>query len=432
VGLFSGPRPGSATNGELDKVLHGGPGVDMQQLRAFFGISSWTDLIPLRPGTNPNALPVVTPDQAMRNSAVWACLRLRADLVSTLPINVYRQARMPDGSSVDLPVTTPMVLRYPGGAQCGICEWAYSTQVDLDRVGNTVGLIQQRDGNGLPLMIELFPTQVVTINTANHGRTITSYKLDGTTYAPADIWHEKAFTTSGIPVGLSPVAYASLVLGRWASIEQFATSWFTGGAVPRARLQNTAKKINSVEATAVKEAWRAAIAVGEPFVHGNDWSYDLIQAEQASNDWLTAQNASVLDVARYFGCPADMIDAEMSSAGTKITYANITQKNLEFLVLHLRPAIRRREWALSTLTQAPRYVKFDVEDFLAMDPVTRATYLKTLIDARVLAPDEARETLDRTPFTQDQIDQLLMFFPPKGATPAGAGSPSPAAITPGG
>jgi len=76
----------------------------------------------------------------------------------------------------------------------------------------------------------------------------------------------------------------------------------------------------------------------------------------------------------------------------------------------------------------PRYVKLDVEDFLAMDPETRATWLKTLIDARVISPDEAREVIDRQPFTQAQIDQLLTFFPPKAPSPVAPKPAGPAAI----
>src|SRR5215831_17536094 len=125
MGLFSGPRRGSSvtpTHAELDRILAGtSGGVDMQQLRSFFGISSWTDLIPRRPGTSATALPVVTPDMALRNSAVWACLRLRADLVSTLPINTFRTVRLPDSTTIDVAAPTPPVLRYPGGEKVGIC-----------------------------------------------------------------------------------------------------------------------------------------------------------------------------------------------------------------------------------------------------------------------------------------------------------------------
>jgi HK97 family phage portal protein len=381
----------------------------MQQLREFFGITNWTDLLPIRASMAQSGHPYVSPDTALRNSAVWACLRLRADLLSTLPLTVFRKARMDDGSQVNIEVTTPQVLVTPGG-RVSLPEWLYSSQVDLDRVGNAIGIIRERDGNGLPARIDLQLSQTVSILT--HDNQITGYRIGNAVYNPGDIWHEKQFTVAGLPVGLSPLAYAAWTLGRWQSVEQFAIGWFSGGGVPRARLQNVAKKIDAGDATVVKEAWRAAIAVGEPFVHGSDWTYDLIQAQQASTDWLESQNASVLDVSRFFGAPADMIDAIVMNT-TRITYANVTQRHLQFLITHLRPAIRRREWNLSTLTQSPRFVKLDADDLLQMDPATRADYLKTLIDGRICAPSEAREFMGKPPFTQAQIDELLLFYPPK-------------------
>jgi HK97 family phage portal protein len=423
VGVFSGPRIGDTTAGsttDLERILHGGPGVDMQQLREFFGISSWTDLIPVRPGLAGNTLPTVTEDRALRNAAVWSCLRLRADIISTLPVKVTRTAQVA-GIPVSFDVATPPMLVFPGGEKVGIQEWLYSSQIDLDRVGNSIGIITERNGLGLPARIDLQLTQTCKAQMKNN--VITSYRIGPKVYDPADIWHEKQFTVAGLPVGLSPVAYAAVVLGRHVSIETFAQGWFQGGAVPRARLRNTMKKVAPAEATRVKEAWRAAVAIGEPFVHGADWEYDFIQAAEASADWLEAQRAGVLDVCRFFGCPADMIDAEVNS-GTRITYANVTQRHLQFLVTHLRSAIRRREFALSQWTQAPRQVCLDADDLLSMDPSTRATYLKTLIDGRMLAPDEGRAFEGRPPFTPAQIDQLNMFFPPKTA-PVAAGPPKP-------
>ena len=49
----------------------------------------------------------VTPSTALRHSAVWACRRLRGDLVSTLPIDVFR---IVDGVQVEMskPKTFPL------------------------------------------------------------------------------------------------------------------------------------------------------------------------------------------------------------------------------------------------------------------------------------------------------------------------------------
>ena len=83
----------------------------------------------------------VTNETALRNSAVWACLRLRADLMSTFPIDVYRYV---NGIQVEVP--KPPVLVAPGGSEVGIKEWMYSTEFDLDRGGNCFGIITERTG----------------------------------------------------------------------------------------------------------------------------------------------------------------------------------------------------------------------------------------------------------------------------------------------
>jgi len=405
VGLFAGAPPRELGNGQQQRQLSG----------QLWGIGSVRDLIPPR-GVTSTRRPFVSADTALQHSAVWACLRLRADLVSTLPLGVWRYG--PDGQ-LRITVPTPTVLLQPGGPKCRRPEWMFSSQFDLDRVGNVIGLISERDGNGFPARIDLQRTADCTI--LLKGNQITGYRVGPALYRPEDVWHEKQYTVPGIPIGLSPVAYAALTIGKYLSIEEFALTWFAGGGVPRARLRNTQKKIVGKEATIVKEAWNAAISAGEPFVHGMDWEYDLIQAQQASSDWLEGEKSSVLDVARYFGCPADLIDAVVS-AGTRITYANVTQRHLQFLITHLGPAIARREDALTQLTAAPRNVGLDTDALLRLDPSSRAAYLKTLIDGRMLAPSEARAMDGRPPFTQAQMNEFLTFWPPKaapiGATPA--------------
>lgn len=43
---------------------------------------------------------VVTNETALRHSAIWACLRLRANLVSTMPVDLFRRV---DGIQVEVP-----------------------------------------------------------------------------------------------------------------------------------------------------------------------------------------------------------------------------------------------------------------------------------------------------------------------------------------
>jgi HK97 family phage portal protein len=373
----------------------------------FWGINTPADLIPRRAGgAAPAVVPYVNDTVALRHSAVWAALRLRADLISTLPVDVFRKVQLVPGETpIQIEAPKTPVLINPGGERIGLVEWLYSSQVELDRSGNSIGIIREVDGAGFPARIDLQPSSICAVGVV--AGELNYYRIAGKKYPVNQIWHERQYTTSGCHVGLSPVMNAAYTIGEYFSVQDFVTAWFTGGAVPRARLKNTEKKLVAKEATVVKEAWRAAIAMGEPFVHGTDWEYELIQAEQASADWLEAMRFSNADIARFFGVPADLIDAAVSSK--TITYASITERNLQFLIMNLGPAIIRRETALSSLLPRPRYVKFNSDAILRMDPASRAEMIKTRIESYVLAPSEGRALEDLPPFTASQLEEFATF-----------------------
>lgn len=363
----------------------------------------------------------VTPDSALRHSAVWACLRLRADLVSSMPVDVYRRVQ---GIQVEVPA--PPVLVTPGGIAVGIREWMYSTQVDLDRSGNCFGLITERsgvmgpDGRGVPARIDLLSLSDVVVRA--NGAQITKFVVAGTEYDPWDVWHEKQYTVAGLPLGLSPVAYAAWTIEESLNAQQFAREWFAGGAIPMAELTNTAKTIDAKQARIAREAFNAAVSTGDLFVHGSDWEYKPIQAVASQSAFIEARQYGTADIARFFGCPGDMIDA--AASGSSVTYANITQRNLQFLIMHLGPAVARREDAFSRfLVSNPRYVKLNSDSLLRMDPAARAAMFKLQIDSRTLTPSEARAYEERAPLTEAQYAEFDRLFGSR--NPAPATTPTP-------
>lgn len=387
-------------------------------------ITSAEDLLVASRGQRTGTGIHVTPDTAMRHSAVWACLRLRADLVSVMPVDVYRKV-----NGIQVEVAKPPVLVTPGGARVGIKEWMYSSQVDLDRAGNVFGIITERsgvigpDGRGLPARIDLVALGDVTIRAT--GSEITKFVIGGVEYEPWEIWHEKQYTVAGMPLGLSPVAYAAWTIEESLNAQQFARDWFAGGAVPMAELKNTAKTIDKPAAKVAKDEFRAAVSNGDLFVHGNDWEYKPIQAVASQSAFIEARQYGLSDIARFFGCPGDMIDAAVS--GSSITYASITQRNLQFLIMHLGPAVGRREDAFTRgMTPGPRFVKLNADVLLRMDPEARARTIATQITSRTLTPSEARALEERAPLTEDQYAEFDRLFGARTTTPttAATGVPS--------
>jgi len=356
---------------------------------------------------------LINGDTARRHSAVWACRRLRGDLISTLPIDAYRMI-----GGLEIEVAKPPMLVNPGGEKVNILEWLYSTQDDLDGFGNTFGLITARNALGLPARIDLVPVESVTVRVRNSE--LVKYLIGGREYEPSEVWHEKQFTKAGSHVGLSPIMYGALSISSGLSAAEFAANWFNDGAVPTAMLKNTAKTLKSGEATLVKNRFKAAVANHDLFVAGADWDYKMLAVPQNQATFIDLMSYSVVDIARFFGAPADMIDAAVS--GQSITYASISQRNLQLLIMNVGPAIVRREAAMSTWLPRGQRVRLNSDALLRMDPETRQKVISGKLADYSMTNDEARALDNKPPLTDEEIARMhLIYGPPKtAATPTGA------------
>lgn len=346
----------------------------------------------------------VTRETALKHSAVWASCRLRADLISTMPCDVYRKVL-----GLDIEVPKPAVLVAPGGEDWDYVDWMWASQFDQDLVGNSVGLITERFANDLPSRIELVPSHVVSVR---QERTEDTYhwRIDGKRYERRDVWHEKAFPVPGFVLGLSPIAYAAWSIGEAMSMQEFAIKWFSNGGVPKAHLRNTERKLAPGEAEIIQARHEATMRTGSVFVTGSNWEYDLVSASQAGTEFIEGRALTLTDIARYFGVPGDLIEAHARSGGGKINYANVTQRNLQFLIMHLGPTIVRREKNLSKVLPAPRFVKLNADALLRLDPETREKVLRSKLESKQITITEARELENRAPYTPEQEAEVEKWF----------------------
>lgn len=352
----------------------------------------------------------VSRDRALRNSAVWACLALRADLISSMPVDVFRRS-----GGVQIEQTKPPVFVKPGGKAWRWDEFVYASQWDLDSAGNTVGIIVARDGLGLPAVIDLVNIDDVTF--IGRGSTITKVRVGRDTYAYDQVWHETQYRLAGSPVGLSPIAYAARSINNHLSAQEFAEEWFGNSTVPGGHLKNTAKTLNKKQAATVKENFKATVQAGDVWVSGSDWEYSMLSAKASESSFLELMDASVVDVCRYLRVPGDTIDAP--ARGSSITYANITQRNLQLLIMNLGPAIDRREraWSAGLLPQ-PRYAKLNPNALLRMDLKTRYESYKLGVDARFLPPSRILDLENQPPLTPEEEAEFARLFPNKAPAPA--------------
>lgn len=357
----------------------------------------------------------VTSDSARRHSAVWACLRLRADLISTLPVDTFRRSR--DG--YDMEVKSPPIITEPGGPECLSTEWRYSSQIDLDGTGNCFGWITHFDSAGRPGQIDLISSDIVTVRVAEGQR---RYRFNGEDVPPERVWHERQWTLPGVPVGLSPLAYAAYSIGQYLSAQQFARDWFGSGSIPAGHLRNVKKTLKAEEVQVAKSRFKAAIEDRDVFVTGADWEYNMLAVKANESQFIEAMRFGAADICRFFGVPASAIDADNGGAGNSLTYANITQADLHLLVRNLAPSIARREEVWSKrLTTAPRFIKFNTDALLRMDPQSRQQMIREDVAAKLRTYTEARALMNLPPLTSDDLAEFVAVNPAK--SPPDKGTP---------
>jgi HK97 family phage portal protein len=368
------------------------------------------NLVPTRNGSGAFGAVPVTDETARKSSAKWAAIRLRSDLVSTMPLQVKRTNA--DGS-VGI-VTTPNLQLDGIGGPIPLEEWLYSSQSDLDETGNTIGVIEERDPfSGRPTWIRLVPSKSVAVRSRDG---LITYQIGSRAYDPFEVWHEKQYTIAGSPVGLSPLAYAALSLGQNLSALNFGLQYFQTAGLPTVQLKNTEQMVKPEQAEIVKARYEATMRERGVLVTGKDWDIDIAAVNANESQFLETLDASNADIARFFGVPGDVID--VNSSGSSVTYANITQRFLSLLVLHMQPALVRRERKFSRdLLPNKVFAKFDTSEILRLDPTADAALQKTLVDSRIQTPDEARAHYERPPLTPEQLEQLTSL-PAPAAGPA--------------
>lgn len=358
---------------------------------------------------------------ALSIPAVWSAVRLRANVIASLPVQVYRDR---DGVPVRVPASAvPGVLTQPA-AQFDMTSWLHASQVSLDLRGNAYGRILSRDPNTyLPTQIELVHPDAVHVDTDREGEL--RYTFGGRQVPTFDVWHERQNEQPGSAVGMSPISAAARALGVNLAAEDYGGGFYDEALTASGLLSSDAP-IDEQQAKIVKARVLAVQQGREPLVLGGNWNYKPLTVSPAEAMFLDVLRYGATDVARLFDVPGEMIDANTS--GSSITYANREQRVQDLLAFRLGPAIARRERALSRLTVRGQYVKLNVAALLRGDLMTRYKSYEVGLHNGFLALEEVRALEEREPLTPEQLAELHdagLLGTPTAPDYAPASAPSP-------
>ena len=329
--------------------------------------------------------PVLASGQgAMRHWAVWACARVIADAVSTLPVDLLQGT----GSSATPVDPLPMVLQRPS-ANVDRVDWLSQVMVALLTTGNAYGLVASRDRLEYPTQINLVPPGTITAQVDREtGRKV--YKgSNGATIPNEQVWHRTGLVWPGDVVGLDPVTYFVRTITLGLEAERYGADYFQNGAHPTA-VADTDQPVTQDQAETIKDRIERAVSRRGIAVMGAGTKLKPWQGtpNDAQLGETIRMNAAM--VCAIYGVPGEKIGVSMGDGGS-VTYANREQRAQDFLNDAVNPWLVRMERSMTDWFPRGKFVKFNTGGFLKSD-------LKTRFDSYAIAtggqpwmkPSEAR------------------------------------------
>lgn len=348
------------------------------------------------PGALPwrSTLGTVTTDSALRMSAVWAAHNLICDQVASLPVDEYR--KLPNGERLE--ILSPSKLVSSPSMVVDDLTWRYQAVSSFLLHGGAAGIVTSVSSAGWPETIELIDASALDWQPPREPGGEWTIKLlneQVRRWPEGPLWYVPGRTLPGSPVGISVIGYAQNRIALGLAAEGYGADWFGNGAHPSAILKSN-REITQEQATTIKERFKAATKSREPIAMGLGVEYQAISVPANESQFLETIQASVADIARFFGMQPEMIGGS-SGTGSSITYANIEQRFLHLRQVTLTPWIVRLERALSDVIPRPRYVKLNRDAAVAMDLLTRVRALDIQIRNGSVTVNEARRLDDRAP-----------------------------------
>jgi len=332
-------------------------------------------------------------DQAMRLSAVFACLRILSEAVSTLPLDTFVKegtTRLPYEPKPDYLSFDP-----PQGSQID-----YLSQVMLSLLtdGNAY-VLTPRDGLGVPTtLVVLDPTLVNVRREKGQLR----YRCQNVELRPdIDVMHIKGMCMPGAITGLSPLAYARETVDVGLAAQRFGASFFNNGALPGAVIE-TPGAMKKDAADRFRDTWngdhggvgnssRVGVLTG-----GAKLSKVSIQPNDAQ--FLETRQFAVPDVARIYGVPPHLI---ADASGSTSWGSGLAEQNLAFGQFSVTPWTSRVEDShdrlLTTHGLSPVFVKLNLDARLRASIQQRYQTYAIGIVQRLVTINECRALEDLPP-----------------------------------
>lgn len=307
---------------------------------------------------------------AMQTTAVYSCVRILAETIASLPLQLYEHTN----SGKEKAVTHQLynIIHTEPNPEMTSFVFRETLMSHLLLWGNAYAQII-RDGRGRILYLyPLMPDKMI-VDREENGELYYEYHTNkgSVILSKEEVLHIPGLGFDGI-IGYSPIAMAKNAIGMAIATEEYGASFFANGANPGGILEHPGVVKDPAR---VRESWNTVyqgsnnahrIAVLE---EGMKFTSIGIPPEQAQ--FLQTRKFQINEIARIFRVPPHMVgDLEKSS------FSNIEQQSLEFVKYTLDPWVIRWEMAmqkalLSSNEKKKYFIKFNVDGLLRGDYASR-------------------------------------------------------------
>lgn len=350
----------------------------------------------------------VSPDLAMKLSAVYACVYVLSSSVAQLPLHVKRKS----GDKVDTVKDHPayyLLHDSPNAWQTSykLREYAQSSVL---LYGNAyIHIVRDKNG-GVVSLESLEPWKVKLLK--NGSRYVYSYYGDDKTMSlsPDDVLHIKSLGPS-IKTGKSVIQTHAETIGLGLDARKFASSFFGGNARP-AGILSVKTPLNSNAWENFKKMWQTAqeklrSEENKTILLPAELDYKALTVSPVDTELLSMMKLNRSEIAGIFNVPAHMInDLE------KATFSNISEQTIQFIRFSVMPWVVNWEQELNRkiFTEAERkagyFVKFNLAGIMRGTAGERATFYHAAITDGWMSRNEARQLEDMNPV--DGLDEMLV------------------------
>ncbi|MEL5558711.1 MULTISPECIES: phage portal protein [Serratia] len=355
---------------------------------------------------------VVTADKAMQLSAVWACIRLLSESVSTLPMKVYR--READGSrklAQDHPAYQ-VLCRRPN-LEMTPSRFMLMVVASICLRGNAF-IEKKMIGRKLVALNPLLPQNMV-VKRLDTGQLQYTYTEDGKKRViPVDrMMHIRGFGLDGV-CGMMPLSSGRDVFGAAMAVDESAAKIFENGLQTSGYISSKVA-LNKEQRERLRKylaAFAGSKNAGKMMVLEGDLSYQNVTMNPEDAQMLESRAFSIEEICRWFRVPPFMVGHVTKQSSWA---SSVEGMNLIFLTNTLRPLLVNIEQEISRClldSDEDYFAEFSVEGLLRADSVGRAAYYTTALQNGWMSRNDVRRLENLPPIPGGEIYTVQLNLTP--------------------